>query len=531
MSSSDQETERDLRRQYAAYYTPSDVATSMVEWAIESPMQTLLDPSFGGCVFLGAAAQRLRRLGHEEPASALYGVDIDPRCWNYLATEPLLRNTHAVLGDFLTARPNTIGLSEVDVVLGNPPYIRHHELSAAQVLIAQRAISKLPVELPRTASLWAYFVLHATTFLKPGGKLGLVLPRSVLEAQYARPIRQFLREHFRTILYVELQERIFHHTDEAAVVLLAFQGADEREVVFQVRDRQALRSAFRAIGPAAKGEPELSPHSDSAAQDALDTCLHQLPHRAFEALGSIRIGLVTGRNKHFLVPSSTSIPAEYLQPTIPGTRHLKGLRLTDADALRLQQQDERCQLVVAPIGPLPNELAPWAAAGERAGVNTAFKCVSRTPWYRVPVPPLPPDAFATCSRSRPPLIVSNQVAWHSTNALHYVRWKANVQPHSVAVAILSTVSALWSELNGRKYGGGVLKMEPSIWKRLPVLSSSRAASIFVECDTLIRAGCETDARQLADEVLLCQEFGLARSQVADLRAYAEALAERRQPTR
>lgn len=40
------------------YYTPSDVASAITNWAINSPNQTILEPSFGDGEFIKAIISR-----------------------------------------------------------------------------------------------------------------------------------------------------------------------------------------------------------------------------------------------------------------------------------------------------------------------------------------------------------------------------------------------------------------------------------------------------------------------------------------
>lgn len=60
---------------FGAFYTDAVVADFLVRWAVREPGETVLDPSFGGGVFLAAAAARLRDLGGDE--RQVYGVELD----------------------------------------------------------------------------------------------------------------------------------------------------------------------------------------------------------------------------------------------------------------------------------------------------------------------------------------------------------------------------------------------------------------------------------------------------------------------
>src|SRR3954447_4535936 len=60
-----------------AYYTDEGIANFLVTWAIRSKHDAVLDPSFGGSVFLRASASRIHGLGGR-PSTQVAGVELDP---------------------------------------------------------------------------------------------------------------------------------------------------------------------------------------------------------------------------------------------------------------------------------------------------------------------------------------------------------------------------------------------------------------------------------------------------------------------
>ncbi len=73
------------RRKLGAFYTPERLSQILSNWVIRSGSDTVLEPSFGGCGFLQAARNRLSALGCASPRSQIYGCDIDPVAFDYLA--------------------------------------------------------------------------------------------------------------------------------------------------------------------------------------------------------------------------------------------------------------------------------------------------------------------------------------------------------------------------------------------------------------------------------------------------------------
>src|SRR5437660_480821 len=59
-----------------AFYTNIQVADFLVWWAVRSAHDTVMDPSFGGGVFIRSACNRLLELGGN-PKDQVFGVELD----------------------------------------------------------------------------------------------------------------------------------------------------------------------------------------------------------------------------------------------------------------------------------------------------------------------------------------------------------------------------------------------------------------------------------------------------------------------
>ena len=66
------------RRLFGVYYTPDNLASLLVRWALAGGRGPVLDPSYGGCAFLEAAVRILSEMDVSTAGKRVYGVDIDP---------------------------------------------------------------------------------------------------------------------------------------------------------------------------------------------------------------------------------------------------------------------------------------------------------------------------------------------------------------------------------------------------------------------------------------------------------------------
>lgn len=528
------------RRLIGAYYTPEDLAMVLVRWALADGDGPVLDPSYGGCAFLEAAARVLSERDPSSPGARVYGVDIDPSCADVARDSELLIEGNCLRRDFLAASSDDLPGGPYTAIVGNPPYVRHHWIAGDQRESARAVAAASSVPLPATASLWAYFLLHSLRFLSAGGRLAMLVPEAILQTDYAAPLREMLAGRFEKSRLIHIRDRQFAHTDEAVVALscsgFGRNGTIEMLAVDSVQDLATVLLNSDGRSPQRRSYP---PAVDDSGRTAL-ALAHRIRRssavRRLEEVASVSVGVVTGANRHFIRSrrdlDALGIPAGVRHRVVARTRWLKGLKFTEDDHKALVDA-EAAALLVRPESPEDDRIVdPWIQEGVGAGIAVRYKCALRSDWFRVDLPS-PPDAFATCARAGSPRLVLNRGECLNSNATHSVRWKSEpaVAPEAVAVGFLTSAVSAWAELHGRRYGGGVLKMEPGALKRVPVPLVRGAEDVFEDLDRLLRKGREEEARGLADDRVLHAGLGLDDSEIESLRKLRTRLMEWRRPSR
>jgi hypothetical protein len=99
---------------------------------------------------------------------------------------------------------------------------------------------------------------------------------------------------------------------------------------------------------------------------------------------------------------------------------------------------------------------------------------------------------------------------NATNTIHRVYFKQPVSVSCqklVALALLSTFSQLSAEIEGRSYGGGVLKHEPTEASNIRLLLPQRMptkaiAALFDKVDSLLRQGLPLKATLAVDSAII-----------------------------
>jgi adenine-specific DNA-methyltransferase len=531
------------RKELGAFYTPAEMAEKLVRWAVREPGDRALDPSFGGMVFVEQAYERLLELGvaPEQGRAQVHGCELDQMAFDAAGEGPL-RLAGLVQGDFLAAKSGE-GLPEVEAVIGNPPYVRYQLFGEAGD-VGRRIAREAGVSLTAMSSSWAPFVVHATAFVKEGGRMALVLPAELLHAQYAGEVRRFLQEQFGKVILALFEQRIFPGVTEEVVFLLAEGRGAGPAGRLEVVQYEGLADfdVDRLLERVAPEEDATAMHANLLAQllseetrDLLKEISRDHRVKTLGAHADVDIGTVTGANEYFLLKGDEDegIAPELLQPIVSRAAHLPGARFTAADYDGLAARGANYRLLALDSDATEGS---WQTAeaylrrGEELGISERYKCRQRDDWWSVPIPGTDgrPDLFLTYCAAEHPRLVVNEARLLHTNAVHGVRLKkGGVAASSLAAGFFNSLTLLSAELEGRSYGGGVLKLEPSEAESIVIPPLGSIAGKLSAVDAQLRNGSLSDVLDIVDQVVLGKGLGLTEEEIASLRLGAEKLRSRR----
>jgi hypothetical protein len=183
------------RRQLGAFYTPSDVAGRLVAIALDGLAggPTVCDPACGDGVFLLAAGRALAARGlppERVGRDLLWGCDVDREAvgatraaitaWS--GVDPA---DHLRVGDGLMLATST-WRGQFDALVGNPPFL--NQLERATVRRGPLPASLDAFAGPYTDTAWL-FLVSALDLVRPGGRVVLVQPQSLVAARDAASVR------------------------------------------------------------------------------------------------------------------------------------------------------------------------------------------------------------------------------------------------------------------------------------------------------------------------------------------------------
>jgi predicted helicase len=195
------------------------------------PQDQVFDPGVGTGTFLTRAHERIRStspLSHEDILGNLWAVDISAFPAE-LAVLNLCRLDltsadnfpRVAVRDFFTLKPGerlsfppakrhagstqqvVLPLPQFDSVIGNPPYVRSQQLDdleASYKAHLHGLAKRVGVGQDSKFDAYVYYFLHATQFLKDGGRIGFVTSAAWLTSGYGAQLQRFMLDHFQPVL-------------------------------------------------------------------------------------------------------------------------------------------------------------------------------------------------------------------------------------------------------------------------------------------------------------------------------------------
>ncbi len=442
-------------KECGAYYTPAEIAASLVKWVVRHPSDRMLDPSCGDGRFVSLHRNSM-------------GVEQDPEALvKAMGTAPWAA-IHE--GDFfLWARETS---ERFDCAAGNPPFIRYQRW---QGQVRQRALAlceRLGASFSSLTSSWAPFLVATASLLKPGGRMAFVVPAEIGHATYAVPLLEYLASNFAAVHLVAVCEKMFADLSEDCWLLYA-EGFGGRTDHIRI----TLQEVFSYAERLPRQFESISLREWRSLRSRLRPFLLPAPIRSVYReladgpvtvrLGNVArvgIGYVTGANDFFhLRPSEAAtagIPQEFLLPSVRNGRTLPQRAVTRATVRAWLNRDEPVLLLRIEEGQtLPASIRRYLSTPEAELARQTYKCRMRDPWYVVPDVHVP-DAFLSCMSGDSVALVANHAACVCTNSVHAVVLTNGMSVESLQQGWNTPLARLSCELEGHPLGGGLLKLEP-----------------------------------------------------------------------
>ncbi|MGO9594360.1 MAG: Eco57I restriction-modification methylase domain-containing protein [Steroidobacteraceae bacterium] len=474
------------RNRLGQFATPARLAGELLHYAhrlLPTGSVRFLDPAIGTGSFYSA----LLREWPMAEISAATGFEVDAHygdpCKALWHGTPLQLR----LEDFTAARPPPGETGRYNLVICNPPYVRHHHLQrTVKARLQLRSMLTTGVRLSGLAGLYAHFITLAHAWMSAGALAGWLIPSEFMDVNYGRELKRYLLREV-TLLRI-------HRFDPTE---LQFGDALVSSAIVWLRNQRPVRGhqvQFSSGGslsrPKACGLVPASRLETAPKWRGFPAALSGGPRSDAATLGDyfrVQRGVATGANGFFIMTGEQAaerrIPAQCLRPILPGPRHLE-LDEVQADAAGLPQLARQlwildCRLSEEEIRDRHPDLWRYLDSG-RAAVAKGYLCGRREPWFaqEVRAPTFFLCTYIARSRrdgrvqrfifNRSQAIAANSyLMLYPREALdRFIRRDA--ERARLVWHVLNRIGADVITAGGRVYGGGLHKVEPKELASIPV---------------------------------------------------------------
>lgn len=490
---------------------------------------TLLEPSCGHGAFLVPAVERLliaaRREGRE-PASLggcirAFDIEVAHVAATRVALDAVLAKAGVVeetrrqlleewvrTGDFLLASMDRA----IDVCVGNPPYIRIEQLSAA-LHSEYRARFR---SLYDRADLYVAFIERGLSLLSKDGVLSFICADRWVLNKYGAPLREIVSSGFQVRCYIDL-----HHASPFESEVIAYpsifvmspgQSRDVPVIALEAGSPEECAAVTRALGRVSDGsadgrdvavaryerwfqgdEPWIM---SSPAQLAVLRSL-EARFRPIGATARVGIGVATGSDKLYIVGQDADIEPDRLVPLVMRDDIEHG-QLRNGGRYVINTFDESGRVV--DLSRYPRLARYLERHGERIRKRHVAHKNPRA-WFRT-IDRVYPQLVGTPKLLIPDIAGSNEVAfdpggYHPHHNLYFVtsdRWDLEVLGGLLASRV--ALFFVWSY--ALKMRGGYLRFQAQYLRRIRLPDpSSMAPSLSKSIKDAFRRRSFSDLDALA----------------------------------
>ena len=177
---------------------------------------------------------------------------------------------------------------------------------------AEAIFKILGLPFTKHTNAWVPFVLASISLLKPGGRLGMILPSEIVHVAHAQSLRTYLGTECSRLLIIDPEEIWFDGTLQGAVILFAEKKripSDHSDGlgIIRVSGRDFLNDTpgdlfndtARMNGKTVEGKRTRALLT-IGGRGLLDRLIERSDVHRFDEIAKVDVGIVAGANKFFL---------------------------------------------------------------------------------------------------------------------------------------------------------------------------------------------------------------------------------------
>ena len=439
------------------YYTPLNLCNYISKWISSyDDIETVLEPSSGHGAFLSVLSQKYD----------VTGVEFLEEEYNYLKNE--YKDFNIVNEDF--TKYYLLNQKSFDAIIGNPPYIRYHYMNKKTQENCEIIHNNLNIKFSKLSNLWTTFMISCIDFLKPGGKLGMVIPTELISSLSILELRKYLYDKCHKILLINSKEIFFEDAQQnTLIILLEKKSNNEQSSNISIMNYEGYE--FLNEDPRDLFDSDIYIKNKfydkwiyySLSENILNI-LEKIKYRDFISFKNqkIQVGITSGATDYFFVNKETVIEFDldpFVHFAINKSANCKGILLNEDIQSKNIHNNKQSFIVDF----RDNYNRKYVSYGEENNYNEPYKCKIRKPWYVLKSFYYSPIIIPKRFHNYPRLIRNDINAYVSDS---FYRMETNLDVNTLIYSSFNSLTALLCELEGRNYAGGVLELTPSEWKNI-----------------------------------------------------------------
>lgn len=459
---------RSKRLETGQFFTPYSIARSMARWvyANSDPVR-ILDPALGLGIFHRAGLEisgtrSTRPIGYEIDESAVAETR------NLFSTAGYAQ-PEIHFQDFLASSWN----ETFDAVLCNPPYRKFRGRVGSSMLV-ESIRNNTGLTLSRAANLYVYFLVKAVWQLAEGGRAAFILPYEFLNADYGKPVKQYLLEHgwMRHILLFSDDFQPFDQVITTTCILLLERSLFSDAPTFTMV--HSVAQLDQRINDLVKGSisENLPIPRDSFPNPAEKWHVPQITSNPGEihglvplsTFGRVMRGIATGDNHYFIINErkrqEVGFGQELVERCLAKSNFAGSPAFSSVDFDRLVQAGNPVWLVNMQGHEEDAAVKEYLLAGIARGTSDRYLPKMRKPWYAIENRPAAPLLVTTFHRGQLRW-VRNLADVRNLTAFHGFYPHPETDLDLLGAYLVTPLAQRVLAQNCRAYGNGLHKFEPN----------------------------------------------------------------------
>ena len=291
------------------------------------------------------------------------------------------------LNDFTKVAPPLNESEKFNLIICNPPYVRHHHINGQKERLHVEAIAAANMKVSGLAGLYCYFMALSHRWMRSNGIAGWLIPSEFMDVNYGRAVKEYLLNEVSLLQIHRFDPKDAQFDDalvSSAVVWFQNKKPDlNHQVKFTYGGSIESPTHTKIVSAKVlKDENKWSRFPVSDERDMLTT-------PRLSDFFSVKRGIATGDNKYFILTKSDieskGLPISQFKPILPSPRHLSGIEVETDDLGYPSIEDKLfvldCKLAISEVERLYPELYTYLQVGIRTGVADRYLCKSRKLWY------------------------------------------------------------------------------------------------------------------------------------------------------